>query len=64
MVLEEIAMSTEDILREITWDLHEIRQDIREFRRDQKNNLRLKLGVLMIIAVGLAGLMARGFQWF
>lgn len=55
-VLEEIAKSTKEILVEI-------KGDVRDILRDQKSDFRLLFGALIAVALGLAGLMARGFHW-
>lgn len=39
--------------------LTELRADVRELRADMK----LLLGALVAVALGLAGLMAKGFHW-
>ena len=43
--------------------LVEIKQDIREIKVEAKTDFRLLFGALIVVAVGLAGLMARGFHW-
>lgn len=41
----------------------DIKTDIRELRRDAKMDFRLLFGALVFVALGLAGLMAKGFHW-
>ncbi|ATU92392.1 hypothetical protein B5P45_23145 [Phyllobacterium zundukense] len=41
----------------------DIKIDIRELRRDAKMDFRLLFGALIVVALGLAGLMAKGFHW-
>ncbi len=41
----------------------DIKIDIRELRRDAKMDFRLLFGALIFVALGLAGLMAKGFHW-
>ncbi len=55
-VLEQIAVSTKEILIEM-------KADIRELRQDQKSDFRITFGALITVAIGLAGLMAHGFKW-
>jgi hypothetical protein len=56
-------------------DLTEIRKDLRELRSESdrnfkmlltmdEKNFRLLFGALIAVALGLAGLMAKGFHWF
>lgn len=55
-------------------DIHDIKLDLREIRRDMKsdfdaarnrddNNFRLLFAALIAVALGLAGMMAKGFNW-
>ena len=56
-VLEQIAKTTAETLKEL-------REDTRELRRTQERDFRLTWGGLIFLALGLAGLMAKGFNWF
>lgn len=44
--------------------LKEIKEDVREIKRDARTDFRLLFGALITVALGLAGLMAKGFNWF
>lgn len=44
-------------------DISEMKVDIREVKRDQRSDFRLLFGALIAVALGLAGLMAKGFGW-
>ena len=44
-------------------DLTAIRADIRDIRDAARTDFRLLFGALIAVALGLAGLMARGFGW-
>ncbi len=61
--MEQIAVSTKEVLTEIKADIREIRTEIRDIRQDQKSNFRIIFGALISVAIGLAGLMAHGFKW-
>lgn len=41
----------------------EIKDDVREIKRDARTDFRLLFGALIAVALGLAGLMAKGFHW-
>jgi hypothetical protein len=56
-VLENIAKSTEGVLKDL-------REDGRELRRAQERDFRILFGAIIATALGLAGLMAKGFKWF
>lgn len=40
-----------------------MKADARETKRDQRTDFRLTFGALIAVALGLAGLMAKGFHW-
>ena len=44
-------------------DINEIKSDVREIKRDARTDFRLLFGALIFVALGLAGLMAKGFHW-
>lgn len=37
--------------------------DVRELRRDARSDFRILFGAIIAVALGLAGLMAKGFGW-
>lgn len=43
--------------------LTDIKTDVREIRRDMRSDFRLLFGAIIAVAVGLAGLLAKGFHW-
>ncbi|EHT2533898.1 hypothetical protein SDA59_004463 [Salmonella enterica] len=43
--------------------LQEMKGDMREMRRDLRSDFRILFGALITVAIGLAGIMARGFHW-
>lgn len=43
--------------------VREIKEDLKELRSDARIDFRLLFGALIVGAIGLAGLMARGFGW-
>lgn len=47
------------IEREIT----DIKTEVRGLRSDARTDFRLTFGALIAVAIGLAGLMAKGFGW-
>lgn len=48
-------------------DVAEVKGDVRELRRDvagiRTTDFRLIFGAIIAVALGLAGLMAKGFHW-
>jgi hypothetical protein len=50
-------------IEHIQQDVEEIKSDIREIKRDARTDFRLPFGALIFVAIGLAGLMAKGFHW-
>ncbi len=53
----------ESDMENIKGTLSEMKQDIRELRSDAKSDFRVLFGALIAVALGLAGLMAKGFNW-
>ena len=50
-------------IQHIQSDLTEIKSDTREIKRDARADFRLLFGALIFVALGLAGIMAKGFHW-
>ena len=48
---------------EIKSDMREIRHDIKDVRKDMQSDFRVLFGTIIAVALGLAGLMAKGFHW-
>ena len=44
-------------------DIGEIKTDIREIKEHARTDFRVLFGALIVTALGLAGLMAKGFHW-
>lgn len=55
----KLESTTEYIQR----DIAELKGDMRELRKDLKDDFRILFGALIFIALGLAGIMAKGFHW-
>jgi 50S ribosomal subunit-associated GTPase HflX len=47
----------------IQTDISDIKTDLREIKKDQVRDFRQLFGALVVVALGLAGLMAKGFGW-
>lgn len=49
-------------------DVAELKADVRELRKDitgiRTTDFRILFGAIITVAIGLAGLMAKGFHWF
>lgn len=49
-------------------DVAELKADVREVRKDivgiRTTDFRILFGAIITVALGLAGLMAKGFHWF
>jgi len=55
-VLKEIAVSTRATLKDL-------RDDLRTVRDRQEADFRILFAALIGLALGMAGLMAKGFHW-
>jgi hypothetical protein len=61
--MEARVAKLEAHVEHIQQDLNEIKADIREMKRDARSDFRMLFGALIFVALGLAGLMAKGFHW-
>lgn len=61
--MEARIAKVEATLEHVQRDLGELRSDVRELRRDARTDFRILFGALIAVALGLAGLMAKGFGW-
>lgn len=50
-------------LDEVKLDVREIRRDIQDVRKEATRDYRTLFAALITVAIGLAGLMAKGFNW-
>jgi len=44
-------------------DIGEIKTDLRQIKEHARTDFRQLFGALIVVALGLAGLMAKGFHW-
>ncbi len=61
--LPERVAVLETHVEHINTNIGIIQQDIRNIRGDMKTDFRLTWAGLFFVALGLAGLMAKGFKW-
>ncbi|MBE3263139.1 hypothetical protein IM264_10330 [Enterobacter cloacae complex sp. P34C] len=50
-------------IQDLKGDIKDVRSDIRDIRTDMRTDFRITFGALIAVALGLAGIMARGFGW-
>ena len=62
-MLEARVAKLEATAEHIDKTLEGVQIDMRELRRQVTENLKITVGALIFVALGLAGLMARGFGW-
>ncbi|HBT3381382.1 TPA: hypothetical protein MBF67_003336 [Klebsiella aerogenes] len=63
-MLEARVAKLESDIDHIKVTLKEIKDDVREIKRDARSDFRILFGALITVALGLAGIMAKGFHWF
>lgn len=61
--LEARVAKLESTVEHIQRDIAELKADVRGIRADMRTDFRLTFGALIATALGLAGLMAKGFGW-
>jgi hypothetical protein len=57
--LAKVEAALEHIGREMT----DIKGDVRTLRDNARTDFRILFGAVIAVAIGLAGLMAKGFHW-
>ncbi len=61
--MEARLAKLESLADHIQSDIKDVKQDIRDIKKDAKEDFRILFASLIIVALGLAGLMAKGFHW-
>ncbi|EPV0761201.1 hypothetical protein [Klebsiella quasipneumoniae] len=61
--MESKLSRLESEVEHIKGTMRELGNDLKELRRDSRSDFRLLFGSLITVALGLAGLMAKGFHW-
>ncbi|MCU1759650.1 hypothetical protein NTD84_07925 [Pseudomonas sp. 14P_8.1_Bac3] len=61
--LESRVTKLETHIEYVRRDLDELRVDIREHRKETRTDFRVLFGALITAALGLAGMMGKGFGW-
>lgn len=61
--MEARVAKLESAVEYIQRDISEIKTDIREIKTEARSDFRLLFGALIFVALGLAGLLAKGFNW-
>ena len=66
--LEARVAKLEAAVEFVQRDVAELKADVRELRKDitgiRTTDFRILFGAIISVALGLAGLMAKGFHWF
>ena len=61
--MEARVAKLEAAMEYVQRDIGEIKTDIREIKGHQRTDFRVLFGAIIAVALGLAGLMAKGFHW-
>lgn len=61
--MEARVAKLESDVEYIKRDISEIKSDIKDIKTDAKTDFRILFGAIISVALGLAGLMAKGFGW-
>lgn len=62
-MLESCVTKLDSDSEHIKTATQEIKCDVRELRRDSRTGFRVLVGAMIVVALGLAGIMAKGFHW-
>ena len=61
--MEARLAKVEAAVEQIQADISTIKIDLREMRNHAREDFRVLFGALIIAALGLAGVLAKGFHW-
>jgi hypothetical protein len=61
--METKIVNLESTVEYIERTLADIKLDIRDMKKASSTDFRIMFGALIAVSLGLAGLMAKGFQW-
>lgn len=61
--LEARVAKLENHFEYIRRDLDDVKTDVRDIKKDMREDFRIMFGALVVVALGLAGMMATGFGW-
>jgi len=53
----------EACVEHIQADIRDIKSDLRDLKKEESRDFRILFAALIAVALGLAGLMAKGFHW-
>lgn len=61
--MEARVAKLESDVEYIKRDIREIKEDLKDIKKDAKSDFRTLFAALITVALGLAGMMAKGFGW-
>jgi hypothetical protein len=61
--MEPRVAKLEASVQHIESDIRDIKTDVRGIKTEAQRDFRLIFGAIIAVALGLAGLMAKGFHW-
>jgi hypothetical protein len=61
--LEARVAKLEAVIEHVQADLSDVKSDLRDLKKEAGRDFRILFGAIITVALGLAGLMAKGFHW-
>lgn len=62
--MEARVAKLEATLEHIGREMSDVKADVRTLRDNARTDFRVLFGAIIAVALGLAGLLAKGFHWF
>ncbi len=59
----EIKADIKELRSEMKSELKDVHSDLKDLRKDMQTDFRVLFAALIAVALGLAGVMAKGFHW-
>jgi chromosome segregation ATPase len=61
--IKDVRSDFNELRAEIRTEIKDVRAEIKDVRAEARTDFRLLFSALIAVALGLAGLMAKGFHW-
>ena len=64
--LKDVRVEIKDVrseIKDVRGEIKDVRDEIRDVRKDMRSDFRLMFSALIMVALGLSSIMAKGFHW-
>ena len=64
--IKDVRSEIKDVrseIKDVRGEIKDVRDEIRDVRKDMRSDFRLMFSALIMVALGLSSIMAKGFHW-